>query len=105
MNYTLEIIKMILSLIAILSIFFLLVKLFKRGNNLFSSSKNIRLIERCYLDNGKVLYLVKVADKVWLLSSVKDKVEFIEEVDLDKVELGDSLERPDVFTIFKKGKE
>lgn len=103
MSYGLEIFKVIIALITVLGLFYLTVKFLKTKRDVFQKSREMEVLERCYLTNEKVLYLVKIIDKAWLVSTTKDKTEFIEEVDLSKIDL-EGEGRGDLLNSLRKGK-
>ncbi|OCL27097.1 hypothetical protein U472_06350 [Orenia metallireducens] len=87
MEYAFELLKVLLALLIVLAIFYGIVKFMKDKRSLFNKTNQLQVLEKCYLDTGHILYLVKVVDKVWLLSSTKEKIEFIEEIDTINLEL------------------
>ena len=104
MSYGLEIIKVLITLVAILGLFYLVVKFLQGKKGLLNQTDQIKVLERCYLNSKQMLYLIKVVDQVWLVSSSKEELEFIKEVDLAV----DSLavkEDVGLLNLFKKGKD
>ncbi|WP_408954539.1 flagellar biosynthetic protein FliO [Natroniella sp. ANB-PHB2] len=104
MSYGLEIIKVLITLVAILGLFFLIIKFLQGKKGLLNQTDQIKVLERCYLNSNQTLYLIKVVDQVWLVSGTKDNLEFIKEVDLAV----DSLvieKEVGLLNLFKKGKD
>ncbi|MCK8816518.1 flagellar biosynthetic protein FliO [Natroniella sulfidigena] len=104
MSYGLEIIKVLITLVAILGLFYLVIKFLQGKKGLLNQTDQIKVLERCYLNSNQMLYLIKVVDQVWLVSSSKEELEFIKEVDLAV----DSLavkEDVGLLNLFKKGKD
>jgi len=87
MEYAFELVKVLFALLIVLAIFYLIVKFMKDKRSIFNQTNQLQVLEKCYLSTDHILYLVKVVDKVWLLSSTKEKIEFIEEVDTINLEL------------------
>ena len=102
MNYTLEIIKVLFALLGVLVLFYLVVKFLRERKSYFNGGGQIKVVDRCYLGSDKIIYLVKVIDKGWLVASTKDKLDFIEEVDLSEVEIKDKAE---LLTFFRRDKD
>ncbi|TDX51919.1 FliO/MopB family protein [Orenia marismortui] len=101
MDYTADIFKVLFSLAVVLSIFYLVAKLLKNKRSLFNNTNQIKVLERCYLDTNHSLYLVKVIEKVWLVSVTKENIEFIEEVNLSELE----IQEKNISSFFRKDKE
>ncbi|AGB40641.1 flagellar biogenesis protein [Halobacteroides halobius DSM 5150] len=102
MNYVVNFIKVIGALAGVLGLFYLVVRLFKR-NQFLNQTNQIQVLERCYLDTNQVLYLIKVADNIWLVSATKDKMEFIQQIELDTKEL-DLQSNQQLLNFWQKGK-
>lgn len=85
MEYIGDMFRVLLSLVFVLGIFYLIVKFLKNKNQLFQQTGQMKVLEKCYLSNDKVIYLVKIVDNVWVVSTSKEKVEFIEKIDIEKI--------------------
>ena len=79
MNYSLEIMKMIFYLIIILVAIYLLARFLKKFYLNPSGGENLELIEQIYLESKKSLKLVRVKDRILLLSVSEGKIEKIKE--------------------------
>ncbi|PRX33662.1 flagellar protein FliO/FliZ [Orenia metallireducens] len=101
MEYAFELLKVLLALLIVLAIFYAIVKFMKDKRNLFNQTNQLQVLEKCYLSTDHILYLVKVVDKVWLLSSTKEKIEFIEEIDTINLKLQEKGES----TLLKNSKD
>ncbi len=97
MDYGIEILKVLLALIIIIGIFGLIVKLLKARLSNFKGNGQMKILGRCYLSSDKVLYLVQVIDEAWLISTTKDRMEFIEKIDLAKIEVKEEFNLLNLF--------
>ncbi|MGM0437057.1 MAG: FliO/MopB family protein [Bacillota bacterium] len=79
MNYSLEILKMIFYLIIILVAIYLLARFLKKFYLNPGGGENLELIEQIYLESKKSLKLVRVKDKILLLSVSEEKIEKLKE--------------------------
>ena len=79
MNYNWELVKVFIYLALIIGIIILVAKFIKKGYSYQNNGKYLKLIEQLYLGQKKYLSLVKVKNKIFLLSVGEDKIEKIED--------------------------
>ena len=79
MNYSLEIMKMIFYLIIILLAIYILARFLKKFYLNPSGGENLELIEQIYLESKKSLKLVRVKDKILLLSVSEENIKKLKE--------------------------
>ncbi|GAB6098885.1 hypothetical protein JCM16358_07640 [Halanaerocella petrolearia] len=103
MNYTLELIKVIAILGLVLGLFYLVVKLLK-NNYLVNQTNQLQVLERCYLSNNQVIYLIKVVDDIWLVTATEDNLEFIQQVELNEAEIN-TVSENNLLNLLQKGKD
>lgn len=103
MEYSWDMLKVLLVLIGILALFYTVAK-FIRNKKIFNQTNQIQVLERTYLDSNQVIYLLAVVEEVWLVTATEEKIEFVKKLDLRQEDLVDS--NPDQHSIlnyFKKG--
>lgn len=78
MNYSLELIKIFFYLFLVLGLIYLIAYYLKKKNFMNTESKYLNIIERIYLSPKANLVLVRVKDKVLLLSLVNEDIRVLE---------------------------
>lgn len=102
MEYSLQLVKIMGALLGVLGLFYLLVK-FIKGRNLFNQTNQIKVLERCYLGQNRVVCLLKVIDDIWLVTSTEEEIQFVQQLDKDKVEVDRELnEMPKLLELFNR---
>lgn len=102
MNHLLELSKVIFALVAVLGLFYLLMR-FLKSKELYNQTNQIKILEKCYLGRDKLVCLIEVVDQVLLLSVTNQEIKLIKEVELaDEVDLSQAKKG---LNIFKKGKD
>ena len=103
MEYTWDLIKVLLVLIGVLFLFYMIVK-FIREKRMFNQTNQIKVLERNYLNSNQTIYLLQIVDEIWLATSTKDKIEFVKKLDLNPEEINGSLaQETSLLNYFKKG--
>ncbi|GAB6137643.1 flagellar biosynthetic protein FliO [Halanaerobaculum tunisiense] len=103
MNYTLQLIKVIAVLGSVLSLFYLVMK-FVRKYRFNNQAQQIQILDRCHLTANHVIYLLQIVDKIWLVKSTQDNLEFIQQLEIDQAELQDKGDNQ-LVNLFQKGKD
>ncbi|MBM7555352.1 flagellar biosynthetic protein FliO [Halanaerobacter jeridensis] len=103
MEYTWDLLKVLLVLVGILSLFYAIAK-FIRNKKVFNETNQIKVLERSYLNSDQVLYLVQVVEEIWLVTATEQKIEFVKQVELDVEDFEESTAQgPNILNYFKKG--
>ena len=101
MEYSLQFLEIIIALAGVLGLFYLVVK-FIKSRNLLNRTNQIEVLERCHLDQKRVLYLVEVVGEIWLVTSTEQEIEFVKQMSRDEVEFNNSSSRNKLFDLFIK---
>lgn len=104
MEYSLYFFKVLVTLAFILGLFYLAIKLVKE-KNILNKTNQIKVIEKCYLETDKVLYLIQIIDQVWLVTSTKNKIEFVTELNLPNDIIDQSNKKNTFLDILNKSKD
>lgn len=105
MDHLFDLSKVIFALVAVLGLFYLVMKFFKT-KDLYNQTSQIRVLEKCYLGKDKLICLVEVVDQILLVSVTNQEIKLIKEVELpDEVDLSQSKQGLQGLNLFKKGKD
>ena len=103
MEYTWDLLKVLLALVGILILFYTIAK-FIRNKKIFNQTNQIKVLERSYLNSDQVLYLVQVVEEIWLVTATEEEIEFVKKVDLDVDDFTEpTLQERSILNYFKKG--
>ncbi|MGM0471494.1 MAG: FliO/MopB family protein [Bacillota bacterium] len=87
MSLVWQVIRMIFYLLAIIVLFFVVVKLL-RNYKLISglNNKHLTIIDRLHFNSNQALYLVRVVDEVWIIGASDQQINLLTKIDEPQVE-------------------
>ncbi len=89
MEYIGDMLKIISALLAVLGLFYITLKFLREKSSLFKQNTQIKVIEKSYLTADKLIYLVQIIDEVWLVSTTKEQIEFVQKIDSSKIDIAE----------------
>lgn len=105
MNYSWEIVKIVFYLIIISAVIYLLARFLKNFYLRPGGGENMALIEQLYLDSKKSLQLVRVKDKVLLISVSENEIKLLDQwprSEFSDIDNPPTADRADFKTKFKE---
>lgn len=103
MEYTWELLKVLLVLVGILILFYMIMR-FIKNRNFLNQTDQIKVLERTYLNSEQIIYLVQVVEEIWLVTATEKKIEFVKKLDLEAEEVKkSSTQGHSILNYFRKG--
>lgn len=85
-DFLFEIIKVVITLVAILLMIYLLAKIGNKATDSSGRSKQIKVLEKVQISKENSIMIVKISQKGYVISSNPKKVEILSEISQEEIE-------------------